>query len=826
MIIKYALLIVLLLTAGISLADSPPPIPNTFSGTLRFSNSSGQFDAPAGTLIEAYIDSIAKGNTTVGMAGGYIIDVYGTNDDDIKTITFIVKGTVAEQNAVFNTSSPPPKILDLVVNISDADTLPPASVTNLRNLSYAPDYINWTWNDPADMDFSGVLVYLDGTYKVTVPKGVRFYNAVGFATDTPHSIATRTIDMVGNVNNTWVNHTARTAPVPSSLSIVINNGQTYTNSTSVTLGLSAVNAEQMSFSNDSITWSPLETYATSKSWTLTIGDGIKKVYFRARNFAGEASPVNNTIILDTAPPSVVITSPANGTIYNSSNVAVIGSATDSSCLTVGCFEQSGGGGASAGCGGLSGNTSVSFMYNITLQEGRNFIRIAYTDSANNTGSASVNLTLDTIPPASIKNLVNVSYAGTYINWTWIDPADSDFDHIEVYLDGIQKPNVSPGVQYYNATGLTESSTHEISTRTVDNLGNVNATWKNHTAWTAKALESVMNVNIDILKDKLNPGSDEAIWVAILSNATFNATIEVNASSVEFGPSQATMDPPYEKDNDVNHDGYNDLLLKFKMKDTGIKCGDTQAKLIGKTYSGLNISGTDSFETIACGGGNGGGGSSGGGGVVTSEPFDNIAKAERYDKSLIVNSSVTYKFTAPEHGIYEIAITGRENENDISLRVEALKGRSKLVSVDAPGTIYKNLNIWAGTKRIKDAMVRFKVENSWIESNNQASSDVRMLKWDGSKWVQLETREISIDAFYRYYEAKTDTFSNFAIIGMEGAAIPTITPTGTAPRITLTATDTPGITEKAPVNLTAIIVVLVLIGIIAVLYLRRKQKDGL
>jgi PGF-pre-PGF domain-containing protein len=212
----------------------------------------------------------------------------------------------------------------------------------------------------------------------------------------------------------------------------------------------------------------------------------------------------------------------------------------------------------------------------------------------------------------------------------------------------------------------------------------------------------------------------------------------------------------------------------------------------------------------------------GGGIATSEPYENIAKAQRYEKSLIANLPVTYEFNAPELGVYEIAVTGKDNENDISLWVEALKGRSKVVFIDAPGKVYKNLNMWSGIKRIKEAIIKFKVENSWLVSNNLEASDVKMIKWDGSKWAQLETLEISADSSYTYFEAKTDTFSSFAITVLKGVAIPMITPSGTAPA----ATGAPQVTEKAsgkaePINLVVIIAVIALIAIAVLLYLKRK-----
>jgi len=89
---------------------------------------------------------------------------------------------------------------------------------------------------------------------------------------------------------------------PYFLSININNGEAYTSSNSVTLGISAVNAAEMSFSNDGASWSSWEPYRTTKSWMLIDGNGLKSVFFKARNTAGEASSVSDTIILATPEP--------------------------------------------------------------------------------------------------------------------------------------------------------------------------------------------------------------------------------------------------------------------------------------------------------------------------------------------------------------------------------------------------------------------------------------------------------------------------------------------------------------------------------------------
>jgi hypothetical protein len=55
----------------------------------------------------------------------------------------------------------------------------------------------------------------------------------------------------------------------------------------------------------------------------------------------------------------------------------------------------------------------------------------------------------------------------------------------VFIDGKFKKNVSKGKRYYNATNFESNTKHTISTWTVDMNGNINKTWTNRSAWTAK-----------------------------------------------------------------------------------------------------------------------------------------------------------------------------------------------------------------------------------------------------------------------------------------------------------------------------------------------------
>lgn len=97
-------------------------------------------------------------------------------------------------------------------------------------------------------------------------------------------------------------------------SLIINSGNPYTKSTSVTLYPSASDTggsglNQMRFSNDNSTWSSWVSYSTSGYiWTLIAGSGSRTVYVQYNDNEGNiSSSYSDSIILDTTAPTVTIT---------------------------------------------------------------------------------------------------------------------------------------------------------------------------------------------------------------------------------------------------------------------------------------------------------------------------------------------------------------------------------------------------------------------------------------------------------------------------------------------------------------------------------------
>jgi PGF-pre-PGF domain-containing protein len=87
--------------------------------------------------------------------------------------------------------------------------------------------------------------------------------------------------------------------------------------------------------------------------------------------------------------------------------------------------------------------------------------------------------IDQTPPAAVTNLYEISTGPSWIHWTWVNPTDSDFSHVTVYLNGVYIMDTSDS--YYNVTGLSEGTLQTISIQTVDTSGNINPTWVNDSA---------------------------------------------------------------------------------------------------------------------------------------------------------------------------------------------------------------------------------------------------------------------------------------------------------------------------------------------------------
>ena len=176
---------------------------------------------------------------------------------------------------------------------------------------------------------------------------------------------------------------------PPTGSIVINGGASATNNAVVTLSLTAADSgsgvAQMQFSNDGSTWSNTEPYATSKSWTLSAGEGTRTVSARFMDNEGNWMPVpcSSTITLDSSLPIVTISSPVSGATYSAVQLLTY-TATEGTVVVK-----------------VDGTVAAKVSGDDLglVSQGTHTVRVESTDSAGNTGFAETSFNIDTIAPA-------------------------------------------------------------------------------------------------------------------------------------------------------------------------------------------------------------------------------------------------------------------------------------------------------------------------------------------------------------------------------------------------------------------------------------------
>jgi len=113
-------------------------------------------------------------------------------------------------------------------------------------------------------------------------------------------------DKAGNYEKTSDSIILDTVP-PKIISFTINNDAPITDSTTVMLNIVAGDdlsgLNQMSFSQDGETWTDWEKYSSTKTYTITSGDGEKLVFVRTSDNAGNIAPsVYDSIELNTEQP--------------------------------------------------------------------------------------------------------------------------------------------------------------------------------------------------------------------------------------------------------------------------------------------------------------------------------------------------------------------------------------------------------------------------------------------------------------------------------------------------------------------------------------------
>ncbi len=144
-----------------------------------------------------------------------------TTADPVHTFVTDTQATYTVTMTVNNSAGSSATAQVITVTTTETTDDPPDSITNLHNTTYQQTQITWNWTDPSSDTFDQVFIYLDGVFQANVTKGSGTFTAVNLSPGTMHTLGTRTAGTTGLINETWVNHTATTAPHQDSSSFTV-----------------------------------------------------------------------------------------------------------------------------------------------------------------------------------------------------------------------------------------------------------------------------------------------------------------------------------------------------------------------------------------------------------------------------------------------------------------------------------------------------------------------------------------------------------------------------------------------------------------------------
>ena len=305
---------------------------------------------------------------------------------------------------------------------------------------------------------------------------------------------------------------------------------------------------------------------------------------------------------------------------------------------------------------------------------------------------------------------------------------------------------------YTGTLIAKADLNTVNVSATDLSGNT--VWYNDTFYIAGDNETPVISNVSI--DDSTPFVDDSVIVKV--NTSDNIGI-LNVTAYN-----GSISSPVE------------LIL-----DTG---GNYTGTLIANSgINALNVSATDASGNTAwnnstiyeaqnkpAGSNNKKGSSGGGGGSATGEDYSNIKFKDFSIRSVKAEIPTIYNFEEKGNPVDDINLISSRNSGQVKLIIEILKNTSTLTNKAPKGTVYMNLNIWAGSSgfenHIRNSSVTFKVEKDWVTQEDIDIENVRMEVFEEGEWIALPTEYIDPVGNYVHFKTATVNYLNspFVITG--------------------------------------------------------------
>ena len=235
-------------------------------------------------------------------------------------------------------------------------------------------------------------------------------------------------------------------------SFTIEQSTQYSNTASVTLYISAEDANRMSFSCNASSWSDYIAYAVTASFDLNSGsygctpaEGLRTVYTKVEYTDGNYSDGthNDTITLDFTPPQITSFSPA--TEVSNGNGALgqaisIGLSDDYNLARISIALSRGGttlySGSTTKCS-ITGLTSTCAFTDYSFDRGASYTYsyTVYDEAGNSKSDSNIIAFTDSIAPAKPLRLWGIDYNTTIVLY-WDGNSERDFNKFAVYRSTI------------------------------------------------------------------------------------------------------------------------------------------------------------------------------------------------------------------------------------------------------------------------------------------------------------------------------------------------------------------------------------------------------
>lgn len=266
--------------------------------------------------------------------------------------------------------------------------------------------INGTWH---------TLTYdsASGTWKATItaPGATSFNQSGGYynvTVEAANEAGTKATADGATLSGLRLVVKERVAPVitilsPTSGAVVTNNKQPVVFTVVDESGGSGVNRNSIAVKLDgtAVASTTLAITSVTNGFSVTytpasaLGDGNHTVSINAADNDGNAATAKSTTFkIDTVPPTLNITAPAEGLITASASLTVKGTTNDATSSPVTISIKLNG----TDQGAVTVGSDGSFSKAITLAEGSNTVVITATDSAGKTSSVTRTVTLDSSVP--------------------------------------------------------------------------------------------------------------------------------------------------------------------------------------------------------------------------------------------------------------------------------------------------------------------------------------------------------------------------------------------------------------------------------------------